>query len=263
MKKILKQLLAIVLAVSMVLGCVPVSAAGSSSISRTKTYIMTKDHLYWWYYLQDGGADEKPLPVSQGTLATKYATAVKKGFTTFTYPPNSGEVQGKVSTSNSKVLTAKNNYGNLNLSIKKAGTATVSYTIRDYDKNKKVKVKDTVKIYNYTNPVKSFKIGKKQLASKFKSSPFCSTSKGLKGKLSVTLNKGWKLISIRQAASGSAPRLMLNSLMGRKVSKLSNGKTVDIKKGAIQITVYNTKQKYYSCIILGQTPEGNRSDNVQ
>lgn len=262
MKRILKQLLVIAMAVCMVLGCVPVSAAGSSSISRTKTYIMTKDHLYWWYYLQDGSADEKPLPVSQGTLATKYATAVKKGFTTFTYPPN-GDIQGKVSTSNSKVLTAKNSYGSLNLSIKKAGTSVISYTIKDYDKNAKVKVKDTVKVYNYTNPVKSFKIGKKQLASKFKSSPFCPTSKGLKGKLSVTLNKGWKLISVRQAASGSAPRLMLDSLMNRKVSKLSNGKTVDVKKGAIQITVYNTKQKYYSCIILGQAPEGNLSDNVQ
>ena len=70
------------------------------------------------------------------------------------------------------------------------GKASLSYTYKGkkYTRNFVFK--------KYSNPVKSLKIGKKQLAKKFKSTYYYRTGKTLKGKLQVKAAKNWKLQKI-------------------------------------------------------------------
>ena len=202
---------------------------------------------------------ESTRPIKEGTLATaRFKDYLLKY-------PNGGELTGKPTSSNKKVLTTATHYGNINLTVKKAGKAVVTYSVKD-DNNKTVKVQDTYKIYDYKNPIQSFKIGKTQLASKFNKTPFCPITKNLKGKLSVSVKKGWKLVSIRQHRN----TLALDGMMSKRDTRLSRGKNASIalsKKyyttGSIEVIVYNTAQKYYTSVVLGQTHEGSFSDNVQ
>lgn len=257
MKKRFKQLLAAVLAMTMLLmTALPVSAATTKK--DTLTYIRTADNLFWWYYMQDDSASSRSI--KEGTLATaRFKNRLIKY-------PNGSKLIGKPTSSNKKVLTAASYYGNINLTVKKAGKAVVTYSVKDYDTNKTVKVQDTYKIYDYKNPIQSFKIGKTQLASKFNDTPFCPITKNLKGKLSVSVKKGWKLVTIRQHRN----TLALDGMMSKNYTRLSRGKNASIalsKKyyttGSIEVIVYNTAQKYYTSVVLGQTHEGSFSDNVQ
>ena len=73
---------------------------------------------------------------------------------------------------------------------KKPGKASISYKLKGKQHTAKyVFVK-------YKNPMKSLKIGKKQLAKHFKRDCTWNPQKKLKGKLKVKAAKGWKLVRI-------------------------------------------------------------------
>lgn len=63
MKKRFKQLLAAVLAMTMLLmTALPVSAATTKTKKNTLTYIRTSDGLlFWWYYMQDNPESTRPI----------------------------------------------------------------------------------------------------------------------------------------------------------------------------------------------------------
>ena len=104
----------------------------------------------------------------------------------------------KVTSSNKSVLKVVDSAF---LEVKKAGTSTL--TIKVTDKSGHVhKYKSTVKVYKYKNAFKSFKIGKKQLRTKFKkyTNAWFDYGKLKSGKINITPASGWKLVSIKYEA---------------------------------------------------------------
>ena len=94
--------------------------------------------------------------------------------------------------------------------------------------------------YKYTNPFKSFKIGKKNYASKFKKRfLYDKVSVNTSGKISYSLKKNWKIETIRYC----------NPTSSRLVKK---GSKIHFKKrGCIIITLTNKKTGVYSEFLLG------------
>lgn len=118
----------------------------------------------------------------------------------------------KLKSSNSKVLKVHiaNKGGKqeaIGIQSKKAGTATVSFTATVNGKKHNFKCK--VKVVKYQNPFKSFKVGSKNYASKYKNTSFSAWADNknwpapskdkIKGKLNIVPNKNWKIKSIRVA----------------------------------------------------------------
>ena len=96
----------------------------------------------------------------------------------------------KVKSSNKKVVAVTQSgefKAMFQMQFKKAGKAKVTfkYKGKSYTMN--------VVVAKYTNPVKTYKIGSKNYASKFKKSPFYfAGGKVLKGKVTVKAATGWK-----------------------------------------------------------------------
>ena len=51
-------------------------------------------------------------------------------------------------------------------------------------------------VMKYSNPFKTFKIGKKNYASHYKGNTFTELEKPVKGKLKLSVKKGWKISKI-------------------------------------------------------------------
>ena len=120
------------------------------------------------------------------------------------------------------------------LNVYKPGKATISCTYHgeEYSINYIVK--------KYVNPVKSFKIGKKEYAKKFKKRELCNLSvKTLKGKLKIVPAKNWKIkkINLNYIKSGN----MLTK-------KVKNGQK--IKGVEVWVTLKNKKTKAVERLIL-------------
>ena len=124
---------------------------------------------------------------------------------------------------------------------KKTGTAKISGSV--YKDGKKLSsFSFKVKIYKYASPVKSFKIGKNNLAKKIKKEPAVAmkVTGSKKFKISVKANTGWKLKSLK---------LEKYTMEGKIISKkIKNGKTVKINGNdntSIVAKLYNKKQGRY------------------
>ena len=117
---------------------------------------------------------------------------------------------------------------------KKPGKASVSYKLKGKQHTAKfVFVK-------YKNPMKSLKIGKKQLAKHFKRDCTWYPGKTLKGKLKVKAAKGWKLV-----------RIVHN---GKKVK---NGKKITFRTDDDLCLVFkNKKTKVVQRICVGWGSDG-------
>ncbi len=83
------------------------------------------------------------------------------------------------------------------IQLKGPGTARLSFQLV---KEKTVKTRPFyVEVVKYTNPFQCFKIGKKDLAGKFKKCNEAGFGYGkIEGKLDIRCNKGWKLVRIMQ-----------------------------------------------------------------
>lgn len=143
--------------------------------------------------------EEPELDTATGIQRLVYNKYQNKEFNQFGILNPDSEADSDLNTtiknlksSNTKVLTVKiDNPQCIRIQLKKAGTAKVTYKYQG--------VKHTVKyiVKNYANPVKTFKFGKKNYASKFKKSDRCEDPIGEKrAKLSVVPAKNWKLKSI-------------------------------------------------------------------
>lgn len=145
----------------------------------------------------------------------------------------SGKVT-KVHSNNKKVVSAKDesDEGNgscLGVTFNKPGKAKVAYVW----KGKKHVVTFVVK--KYQNPVKSFKVGGKEYASKFKKIPYYNDNKRAK--------KGWYkgIVSVKAAKNWKLKGIYLDSDSDEDTKKIKNGKKVVLGDGLLRAALVNKK----------------------
>lgn len=155
--------------------------------------------------------------------------------------PKSGKIQ-KLTSSNKKVLTVSKEYNKdikehlILLTAKKAGTSTVSFTVKYGKTTQKFKCRVTVK--KYSNALSSYKLGGKSITSKFAKKPEYnlkfSSYKNKKLKISVKPKKGWALAGIEY-------------FNGKTYKDLKNNASVKITRrySMIDIALYNIKTDQY------------------
>ena len=162
------------------------------------------------------------------------------------FPENVSLKHAKCKTSNKKVATIERSpdYGGQvsvdYISIKGPGKATLTAVAKKAGgKYKTYKIKVTVE--EYTNPLKTFKIGAKSYKKKFndKISVGTMSKKTLSGKLNIKPAKGFKITKITASypIKKNGERVYVNK-------KLKDGMKIDVTwTGDIFITVKNTKTK--------------------
>ncbi len=121
---------------------------------------------------------------------------------------------------------------------KKPGNATISIKVEYGKKTKTLKYKVTVK--KYVNVSTSFKIGSKDVASKFQKEMFASTrNPKKKEKISIKPRKGWELRAIR-----------LSTKSGKQTT-IANNKKVNLKKySQIYVDFDNVKEGFSSTLVV-------------
>lgn len=148
-------------------------------------------------------------------------------------------------SSNPKVATLKNLSDDYNTAIdivlKKAGTTKVSFTLTKGKESKRYTVKVTV--HKYENPVKAFKIGKKNYAANFKKKSYLFSAKKISGKITITAAKGWKVKKIQKNS--------INNKGTQKFTTLKNGKNYTFTPfSQLIVTCQNKKTKVVEKIFL-------------
>jgi hypothetical protein len=168
----------------------------------------------------------------------------------------------KVTSSNKKIIYIGAMNGDSTgfvFTALKAGSAnlTIKATLTS-GKTKTYKAK--VKAVKYSNPVKSLKIGSKELASKLKKDMYASyKNKAESEKVSVKLKSGWTLKSIehtyykvveKEASSGDSSDL--DETIEEKTVKVKNGGkiTYSDNEGSLIIKVYNKKTKLTETLVV-------------
>ena len=121
-------------------------------------------------------------------------------------------------SSNKKVMTAKctNNERThyVDLHFKKPGKAKLTYKF----KGKKHTVTFIVK--KYKNPLKTFKIGKKNILSKFNKVYYEVAPANCTGELKVKAKSGWKITKIKKYTGSAAKRIKNGSKIGKGTSSM-------------------------------------------
>ena len=138
----------------------------------------------------------------------------------------SGKKLTSAKSSNKKVATIKamkadGGYTYLLLTMKKAGTTKITYKLAG--KKKTV----TLKVVKWKKPVKSFKIGSTNYASKYKKSSFFQTKTDIGGQtVKVKAARGWKVKKISYYAGGDSLKKIKN---GKKLPSGTTYVCVDLK----------------------------------
>ena len=120
--------------------------------------------------------------------------------------------------------------------IKKCGSATISY--KSNGKTEKMKIC----VFKYSNPFKSFKIGKKDYSAFFKKASFYNNvAAKTSGKLSIKLKKGWKISRVYFSSDGA-----------NTFKQIKNGAKVTMPggKGIIGVDLRNTKNDFIYGLFL-------------
>ena len=129
------------------------------------------------------------------------------------------------------------------LVVKKPGTTKLTIKVKD-KKGKTYKFKSNVKVVKYTNAFKSFKIGTKEIKSKFKkySGTYFESGQLKTGKIKITPNKGWKLKSIKYEAynysEDKEPVHISKKIKNKAKINLNRGKGWDYY---LTVKMYNKK----------------------
>ena len=130
----------------------------------------------------------------------------------------------KASSSKKSVIKTEVYEGDVYLTVKKTGTATV--TIKNKSTHKTYKC--TVKVVKYKNPFKVFRFAGKNVTKKFKTYHMGSTTvKKAKAKLSIKPKSGWKIKKI--IYSRSKYNSKKDKYVGHKKA-IRNNKTIKVSK---------------------------------
>ena len=129
----------------------------------------------------------------------------------------------------------------IRFSVKKKGTARITFKVKAGAKTYSYKCKVTV--WPYSNPVKTLKIGNRDYASKFKTGRYYTIGKKFSGKIKLGLKAGWTLQTIRTYnPQGGANMKTYNKSPSNKIT---------VKKGyLLDIMLYNKKGYSLSLIIF-------------
>ncbi len=225
MRNIRKHISSGLLALSLAVGCLFAfsgnAEAKTPTYTRSGVYVLTNNKND--QYVEDGiGANEDNFG-------------------------SGGFEEMKITSSNSKVLQiTKVKDQEYKYNWKKAGKVTVTYNYYYGD----TKQPDEVIKVNYTvvaSPIKSLKVGKKEYAKKLKHTKKnmydsgtyvyntnSVTVNGTAGKISLKLNKGWKVSKAVLTANGKSKTVNVKKLSVSKKSKLR----LTLKKG--KTTAYVT-----------------------
>ena len=115
--------------------------------------------------------------------------------------------------------------GDYAVEILKAGTTVLTFQARINEGQREEKTM-TVKVLKYTNPCKTFKVGKRSYLKRYNSKIEYRASKKVSGKLVITPKTGWKIISIRKyIGKQSIYKTIKNN---RKVT-LAKGDLIDVR----------------------------------
>ena len=142
-----------------------------------------------------------------------------------------------VKSSNPKVLTAKaSGKKYMTLVTKKPGIAKLTYKLNGKKKT------TTIVVKNYTNPLKTFKVGNQNCASQYKNRCDGYTSsldkyENIIGKVTVKPNKNWKIKTMKAFCLGGFKTI-------KNKSKLPSETTT------VQLIMQNTKTKVLQRIYL-------------
>ena len=177
-------------------------------------------------------ADEE-LPTS---ITTLYYPKQKSSLETNNYYSITSDISYDVDLSKSSIddpsiVSFKESDGYVYLLLKKAGTTMIHLSATPVGSSESKIYDIRVKLEKYVNPVKTFKIGKKNYASKLKKFDFVMVDKNkVKGKLKVKAAKGWKIVRIERLTTGD------------QTVRIKNNKKVTLKRGK-SIYVYCKNKK--------------------
>ena len=104
--------------------------------------------------------------------------------------------------------------------VKGVGKTVMTFKARPVNAAEYTDYNVTIETEKYVCPVKSFKIGKKDYASKFKKIDWADQGKTISGKVNVKAKKGWKLVKI-----------IFYDMSKDKDIKIKNNTKVKIEKG--------------------------------
>lgn len=116
--------------------------------------------------------------------------------------------------------------------VRKPGRANL--VIKAKSKNRTYKIKQTLVVRKYKNPVKTFKVGKKDYASVFKNRMVHSIKgkAAIKGKLSIVPQKGWEISEI-----------VLDNFKNQVYRSIRNNRNINLKRGQNSLSVcFQNKQ---------------------
>ena len=142
-------------------------------------------------------------------------------------------------SSNTKVLTVKkspfmDDY-TIQMKAKKPGTSVISFKVKR--KNGKVySFKCQIRVIKYTNPFSKYTFGNKNYTKQFDKSRFAKidSKSRKKGKINVTVKKGFKLIGLYWCEYGTG-----------KSKKIKNGSTITLDSmHYLQATYKSTSMNY-------------------
>lgn len=154
--------------------------------------------------------------------------------------PANGKIKN-VTISNKKIAEVSAREDGISIKAKKAGTATVKFTVKYGTKTKKFSTKVTV--YKYANPIKTYVIGGLELKSKYKNTTSYSLKikKDMNVKFNVKAKSGWKITSFTYYCNGKATRYTTNA----PIIKLKK-----VNGSSVQINFTNNKTGLVENIVL-------------
>ncbi|MCD7737011.1 MAG: hypothetical protein LUI07_08650 [Lachnospiraceae bacterium] len=237
MKRMMKKLTGIVIALTMLFSAIPASAAISVESDQVLYMTSTSSSTTSYASIYVSGLSSSQKITQSSVKSSKTSVASVYSLDRYASSSNYYYYESKTSSSSSGTSSS------IGLKLKKAGTATISFKIG----SKTYKSKITVK--SYTNPVKSITISgvnsSKTFASKTKSSNSVSgltLSKTTKNaKISVTAKSGWKVRYISLYNSDTGENYSYSNYSNPKTSASMNlGTLTKGKSYSVYVTFVNT-----------------------
>lgn len=243
MKKMTTRLLGLFMA-AMIAVSVPVSVDAAQTELENGTVVVTEDAET---------ADEGEYAVQEkmkfaSTTATmvfpkkiKLHTGITRiyNFNVANMPAN-GKIKS-VTISDKKIAEVSARTAGIAIKVKKAGTATIKFKVKYGSKIKQFSTK--LRVYKYTNPIKSYVIGGLELKPKYKNAMSCNLriSKDMNVKFDVKAKSGWKITSFTYHCNGKVTRYTTNA----PIIKLQK-----VNGSSVQINFTNNKTGLVENIVL-------------
>ncbi|MCI8483807.1 MAG: hypothetical protein HFH41_05660 [Lachnospiraceae bacterium] len=226
MKNLCKRFSSLLLSLALVLtSIIFLPQTGNVAEAAGKYYIPRAYQNMTFYYAPDD------LPATYATLMVYQKNTKKK--------PKASSIKSLKSSDPSIARPYIDKNGNIRVYFfKKTGKAVISFKIGSQ------KLSSTINIKKYTNPLKTFKVGKKNFLSHFNNSTeynYFHTSPWKNQKVSIKAASGWRISSLSMQYGTGTCKINANK---KKIS-FSKKVTFDGKTDYITVTMYHVKTKSY------------------